>query len=120
MLQFVDLNDYEKAKDIIKEYESNKKIKTRQIGINTINYKERKVKLIKEHVEELSHIAKQQESKKVMRLRRQKVEKFSYIVEEKESNDNDNGYDYLISENVVNVKYIIRPKKKVIKKRKRK
>ena len=112
MLQFVDLNDYEKAKDIINEYESNKRIKTRQIGTNTVN-KERKVKLVKEQVEELSHIA-QQEPKKVMRLRRQKIEKFSYIAEEKESNDSE--YNYLTIANAVNVKYTIKPKKKVIKK----
>jgi hypothetical protein len=57
---------------------------------------------------------KQQESKKIMRLRRQKVEKFSYIVEESSGNDNacDN---VLASENVVNIKYIVKPKRKVIK-----
>ena len=114
MLQFVDLNEYEKARDIVKEYESNKKIKRRQIGVNTVSSgksKERKVKLVKERVEELMHVGnKQQESKKVVRLRRQKVEKFSYIVEE-------NAYENVLSsENVVNIKYIVKPKRKVIKK----
>ena len=116
MLQFVDLNEYEKARDIVKEYESNKKIKRRQIGVNTVDSgksKERKVKLVKERVEELMHVgSKQQESKKVVRLRRQKAEKFSYIVEESSGNACEN---VLASENVVSIKYIVKPKRKVIK-----
>ena len=116
MLQFVDLNEYEKARDIVKEYESNKKIKRRQIGVNTVDSgksKERKVKLVKERVEELMHVgSKQQERKKVVRLRRQKVEKFSYIVEESSGNACEN---VLASENVVSIKCIVKPKRKVIK-----
>ena len=120
MLQFVDLNEYEKARDIVKEYERNKKIKRRQIGVNTVDSgksKERKGKLVKERVEELMHVGnsnKQQETKKIMRLRRQKVEKFSYIVEESSGNDNA-CENVLASENVVNIKYIVKQKRKVIK-----
>jgi hypothetical protein len=56
-LQFIDLNDYEHAKQFIRNYEMNQKekINTRSIGTNTFN-KEHKLKLVEEKVIELYHL----------------------------------------------------------------